>query len=420
MKKKNLALALALLMLAGCKSTPAPAPAVTEAAPETTAAVSETEKATEAPAEETAAPETEAAAETTTEAPAIDLARDGEVRDIAPAELIAEMNVGWNLGNSLDAYGSAGLLSETCWGNPKTTQEMVDAVSAKGFNTIRIPVTWGGHIGPAPDYTVDEKWMARVQEVVNYAYDDGMYIILDSHHEEEWRIPDDAHIDTVCEEVSALWAQIADNFKDYGDHLIFEGSNEPRMKGSPEEWNGGKPEGWRSVDRLNQTFIDAVRSTGGNNENRLLLMATYANSAVMKAMQNATVPDDPHIAFSIHAYTPYAFTYANGESWELFNWDGTKDNEIEYLFNDLENIFLSKGVSVIITEMGAVNKNGNDEDVARWVTAYLTAAKAHGVPCVWWDNGYYESGNELFGIFDRQNCKWFTDTVVDAIMAVYQ
>lgn len=348
-----------------------------------------------------------------------ELDRPGKIRGLTPAQLIAEMTVGWNLGNSLDATSASGLKAETSWGNPKTTKAMIDAVKARGFNTIRIPVTWGGHLGKAPDYTVDKAWMDRVQEVVNYAIDDGMYVILDSHHEESWRIPDNAHIDAVNDEVYRLWVQIAERFINYGDHLVLEGLNEPRVSGGTNEWNGGTAEGRRCIDRLNQTFIDAVRSTGGNNSTRLLLVTTFASSSVSQAINDVAVPKDKNIAFSIHSYTPYQFTYNSNQIWELFSWDGSHDYEITNMFNDLKKAFLDKGVPVIITEFGAVNKNGNDADVARWVTVYLQTAKKLGIPCVWWDNGYYSSGNELFGIFDRNGIKWFTDTVVDAIMKVY-
>lgn len=348
------------------------------------------------------------------------LEREGEIRDLTPAELIAEMKTGWNLGNSLDAHSAQGLDAETSWGNPKTTKAMIDEVSAKGFDVIRIPVTWAGHMGNAPDYTIDEEWMNRVQVVVNYAYDNDMFVILDSHHEEEWRIPDNEHIEAVNDQVYALWVQIAERFNDYGDHLIFEGLNEPRVVDGANEWNGGTEEGRRCLDRLNQTFIDAVRSTGGNNENRLLLVTTFASASVSTTINDVAIPDDDHIAFSIHAYTPYAFTYNANATWELFDWDGSHNNEIDSMFSGLKEAFLDKGIPVILTEYGAVNKNGNDEEIAKWITHYLESAKDLGIPCVLWDNGYYISGNELFGVFDRNNCKWYTDTVVDAIMEVYK
>ncbi len=367
-----------------------------------------------------AEPTASAAEESKAEQPAAaDLSRSGEMRGLTPAELVSEMTVGWNLGNSLDANSSQGLDAETSWGNPKTTKEMIDAVSAKGFNTIRIPVTWGGHLGAAPGYTIDTAWLDRVQEVVNYAIDDDMYVILDSHHEEDWRIPDNAHIEAVNDEVYKLWVQIADRFKDYGDKLVLEGLNEPRVKDGKDEWNGGTEEGRRCLDRLNQTFIDAVRSTGGNNTSRLLLVTTFASSCVKRTINDVAIPEDKNIAFSIHAYTPYAFTYNANADWELFTWDGSHNSEINSMFGDLKKAFLDKGIPVIITEFGAVNKNGNDAEIAKWVTHYLETAKSLGIPCVWWDNGYYFSGNELFGIFYREGCSWYTDTVTDAIMSVY-
>ncbi|SFC60199.1 glycoside hydrolase family 5 protein [Ruminococcus albus] len=347
-----------------------------------------------------------------------ELARSGEVRDISAMELVAEMKTGWNLGNSLDATGAAGNASEVNWGNPKTTKEMIDAVYNKGFDVIRIPVTWGGHVGDGPDYKIDEDWLARVQEVVNYAYDDGAYVIINSHHEEDWRIPDNEHIDAVDEKTAAIWKQVAERFKDYGDHLIFEGLNEPRVKGSPEEWNGGTEEGRRCVERLNQTFLDTVRATGGNNEKRLLLMTTYASSCGLNVIQDTAIPEDDHIGFSIHAYTPYAFTYNANADWELFEWDNSRDGELITLMSNLKENYLDKDIPVIITEYGAVCKNNNDEERAKWVSAYIEYAEMlGGIPCVWWDNGYYSSGNELFGIFDRNTCTWFTDTVTDAIIA---
>ena len=356
-------------------------------------------------------------AEVTEEKP--DLSRNGEMRGLTPTELVAEMKTGWNLGNSLDANSAAGVAAETSWGNPATTKEMVDAVKDGGFDLIRIPVTWGGHLGEGPEYTIDEEWFDRVQEVVNYAYDNDMYVIIDSHHEEDWRIPDNAHIDAVNDEVYALWVQIAERFRDYGDHLIFEGLNEPRVKGGANEWNGGTEEGRRCLDRLNQSFVDAVRSTGGNNETRLLLVTTFASSCVKQTINDVAIPDDDNLAFSIHAYTPYAFTYNANADWELFDWDGSHDSEIDNMFYDLKDAFIDKGIPVIITEYGAVNKDFNDEEIAKWVTHYLETAKSMDIPCVWWDNGYYLSGNELFGIFDRKDCDWFSTTVRDAIMKVY-
>lgn len=341
------------------------------------------------------------------------------MRDITPTELVAEMKTGWNLGNTFDAYGTKSLSDETAWGNPKTTKEMIDAVHSKGFDCIRIPVTWADHMGNAPEYAVDEAWIARVEEVVNYALSDGMFVILNSHHEEEWRIPDNKHIDQVDAKVSALWKQIAEHFKKYGDHLVFEGLNEPRVKGGENEWNGGTSEGRKCLDRLNQTFVDAVRSTGGNNEKRLLLITSFASSPEISTIENLKIPNDSHLAVSIHAYTPYAFTYDVKESWRIDGWDGSHKSDINSVFEDLKKIFINKGIPVLITEYGAVDKNHNNKDVCAWAKDYLEKAKSLGIPCYFWDNGLYDNGNEHFAIFNRKKLNWYREDVADTIMSVY-
>lgn len=463
--KKSLGhlLSLYLLMPAiiagGCAAVPAAAPAVSSGAAEEVPAQQAQEAGQEVTAQETgAAPETAAAEETAQEETAPEetaeqeaaqeeaaeqeeavviseeaeeitiseeiseggMARPGEMRGLAPAELIAEMTAGWNLGNSLDATSAPGLAAETSWGNPKTTKEMIDAVCEKGFNTIRIPVTWDSHVGSAPEYEVDSEWMDRVQEVVNYAIDDGMFVILDTHHEENWRILDDAHIDAVNAEHTALWRQIAERFKNYGDHLIFDGLNEPRVKGGANEWNGGTSEGRACLNLLNQSFVDTVRGTGGNNDKRLLLVTSFASSAVIQTIGSLKIPEDDHLAVSIHAYTPYGFTYKVDADWALSEWDGSHNYEIDKVMNDLKRIFIDKGIPVIITEYGAQNKDGNDKDVAAWAKYYVEKAKSLGIVCVWWDNGCYTTGNEQFGIFNRSDCTWYSEEVADAVTAAFR
>lgn len=350
-----------------------------------------------------------------------ELTGENGMRDITPAELVAEMTTGWNLGNTFDAWseGSGSLNDETLWGNPKTTKEMIDAVHDKGFNTIRIPITWAGHMGEAPDYKIDEEWIDRVEEVVNYCLDDDMYVIINSHHEESWRIPDNAHIDAVDEQHRALWTQVAEHFKDYGDHLIFEGLNEPRVKGGENEWNGGTSEGRQCLDRLNQSFVDVVRATGGNNEKRLLLITSFASSHVIQTIGCLKIPEDDHLAVSIHAYTPYVFTYNTNDASDKYTWDGSGKADILNVMSDLKRIFIDKGIPVIITEYGAVDECDNEEDVAKWVQDYLTFAKKSGIPCIWWDNGIYNGDGELFAIFNRKDLTWYREKVADTIVGMY-
>ena len=342
--------------------------------------------------------------------------RSDEMRDISAKELVAEMTAGWNLGNTLEATSAEGLASETSWGNPKVTKELIDAVCEKGFDSIRIPITWGNHVSDAPDYTIDPAWMDRVEEVVNYALDDGMYVLIDSHHEEFWRIPDPEHIEAVDAENIAIWKQVAERFKDYGDHLVFEGLNEPRTKGSEKEWSGGTPEERECVNRLNNSFVETVRATGGNNEKRLLLVTTYADSSLAQAVAGLEIPEDDHIGVAIHAYEPYAFTYANGESWELFKWDGSQNGGIIKLMVSLDNFFLKKDIPVLLTEYGAMNKDENTEEVNKWAQVYVSKATEYGIPCFWWDNGNYNQQGEKFAIFDRKNLTWYREEVVDTVI----
>lgn len=352
----------------------------------------------------------------------------GMMRNISAAELEAEMTVGWNLGNTFDAHGG-GANDETYWGNPKTTKAMIDEVKNQGFNTIRIPVTFAEHVGNAPDYTIDAAWMSRVKEVVDYAFADDMYVILDTHHDVNfWLTPSGE--EAVETEFIAIWTQIANYFKDYGDHLLFEGMNEVRTIGSSAEWNGGTKEERVVINTLNSDFVSAVRATGGNNEKRCLIISPYGHAAVESAMADLTVPsEDKHIMVAIHAYTPYAFTYHPGTDWEKYTWDGSLKSDIEYVMGLANTYFVSKGIPVIVTEFGAVSKQitnsdgstkQNTSEVINWLNDYLYYANKYGIKCVWWDNGYYTEqanpSNEVFGIFNRNNLTWYQPDVADSII----
>ena len=345
----------------------------------------------------------------------------GEMRGLSVKELVADMKTGWNLGNTFDANEG-----ETSWGNPLTTHEMIDAVAQAGFDLIRIPVTWEQHFDNETDYTINAEWMARVTEVVNYAVDNDMYVIINCHHETDWIKPTMDEVDSVLPKFTAMWKQIAENFKEYGDKLLFEGLNEPRIIGGSNEWNGGTADNRQALNVLNKAFVDTVRATGGNNSTRALLITTVAAAVAESAMKELEIPDDPNIIISLHAYTPYDFTYEDGK--DLFYYDDSVGSSIDWVFNLIDTFFTSKDIPVIITEYGSVNKiidfsvvpNPRYEENVKWVTRYLERAKQSGIPCVWWDNGYHFSGNELFGIFDRNDCTWFAPDLVEAIMNVYK
>lgn len=360
---------------------------------ETQVVVTEAPKQTEEPVVSQMPTEEPRETETPTEEPEVI-----PIADISSTELVSNMKLGWNLGNTLDATGGIALDSERSWGNPETTQEMIDAVLNQGINVIRIPVTWDNHFSDGPDYIIHDVWLDRVQEVVDYAYNRGAYVILNMHHE-DWHFPSEENKEEASEILRVLWTQIAERFKNYDEHLIFEGLNEPRKTGTNVEWNGGDEEGRAVVNHFMQVFVDTVRATGGNNEYRHLMICGYAASSSTVALESIELPDDDKLIVSVHAYTPYNFALnTKGTSvWKA----GIDNKDIDTVLKDIKEIFLDKGVPVIIGEFGAMNKE-NEYERAEWASYYVSAAREIGVPCIWWDNNAFSGAGENFGLFDRR------------------
>ncbi|MBR1739254.1 MAG: glycoside hydrolase family 5 protein [Ruminococcus sp.] len=328
-------------------------------------------------------------------------------------DLVAQMTTGWNLGNTLDATGGNGVDSETSWlpNKVKTDEIMIKMVKEAGFNTIRIPVSWGNHMDE--NYQVDPAWMDRVQEVVNYGYDNGMFVILNTHHE-EWYMPKKSSVDHDLEELAALWTQIAERFKGYDEHLIFEGVNEPRLRGEGAEWTGTS-EARDIVNLYAKTFVETVRATGGNNADRCLMVTPYAASSSSMNMQALEIPEkSDKIIVSIHAYLPYSFAL-DTKGTDVYD---PNDSSIPDLFYNIDNNFLSQGIPVIIGEYGSVNKD-NIDDRVQCMTDYLTLAKQYGVPCIWWDN-YARIGNgENFGLLNRAEYDWYFPELIAVVQKIY-
>lgn len=333
-------------------------------------------------------------------------------------EVVAQMKIGWNLGNTMDSLNSTAFKTakpsvwETAWGNPVTSEKLVDTILGQGFNVIRIPVSWVDHILPGEEHKIEEKWMNRVREIVDYAYKRGAYVILNTHHE-GWYDPYYDNQESAEQLLRAVWTQIATRFQDYDEHLIFEGMNEPRKRNTPLEWNGGDEEGWNVVNYLNGVFIETVRTAGGKNEHRMLMIPGYAANCSV-GIKHLTVPEnDNKIIVSVHAYEPYDFALnTNGRGlWNNDTW------AIDNLMKNLEELFLSKDIPVIIGEMGAMHKpvEGNEASRAEWAEYYIRKAAEYGVPCVWWDNGLFEGDGELFGLIDRETCEWKYPLVVEGL-----
>ena len=336
-----------------------------------------------------------------------------------PKDIVEDMGFGWNLGNSLDAhnndlspttYTNGGLDTETAWGNPKVTKELVDAVKAKGFKTIRIPTTWSNHVTDS-SYTIDPEWMSRVKEVVDYAYSQDMYVILNVHHE-QWNDPSSDNLENGKKVMALIWKQIAEKFKAYGDHLIFEGQNEPRL------YNGGDSEWWtrdetvlNNVNILNGVFVETVRATGGNNSSRMLMLPTYAASIdhpMIDNWQNTT--DDPNVIVSLHAYSPYEFAMKEGG-----DYTDTWKNKLADIFNAIGSNFLDKGYSVVIGEFSASDRNNTDARIS-WAADYAGHINSlndkysnAAISAVLWDNNSNSTGDdqsEFHGYLNRTTLKW--------------
>lgn len=351
-----------------------------------------------------------------TEKPPALSASTGE-ESTSPAEVVSQMKIGWNLGNTMDATNNTLLKTmapekrETGWGNPVTTQELIHTVIDRGFNVIRIPVSWNDHILVGEEYKIEESWMDRVQEIVDYAYNHGAYVILNTHHE-SWYYPYYENREQAEKMLRAVWVQIAERFRDYDEHLIFEGMNEPRKVGTGVEWNGGQ-EGWDMVNAFNAVFVDTVRKSGGNNPYRILMLPGYAANC-WEGAKHLEVPKDDKIAVSVHAYEPYDFALnIKGRA----RWNADTAN-IDAIMKSMDELFLFKGIPVVIGEFGAMYKDeeGNEADRGAWAEYYVRAAREKGIPCIWWDNGAFEGDGELFGLIDRETCEWKYPLVLDGLM----
>jgi endoglucanase len=329
--------------------------------------------------------------------------------DITALQIVSEMQVGWNLGNTMDTGGA-----ETAWGNPVTTHAMIDKIKQQGFNTLRIPTTWNNHVGGAPNYTIDPAFLDRVEQIANYAFDNNMYVIINTHHEGSWARPTYAALSAVKAELTAIWTQVANRFKNYGDYLIFETLNEPRLEGSPEEWTGGTAEGRDCVNQENLAAVNAIRATGGNNSTRFIMCPTYAAAGYQSTIDAFIVPNnDSRIIVSIHNYSPYTFAmeYPGVSTWGT---DADKTS-LNAEFDTLYNKFVGNGRAVVIGESGTTNKNNLSARVAH-AEYFYSALRARRITGIWWDNNGSAVGGENFGIFNRSALNWYFPDIANAVI----
>ena len=375
--------------------------------------------------------------------------------NITAANIVSSMKFGWNLGNTLDAnmdeanWSNQTGASEINWGHANTTSDnLFQKLYNDGIRTVRIPISWHNHVTKVDgSWVINSGWMDHVQAVVNKAYSKGLYIIINIHHDNFngsslGDNPGFTLINSDLEKsrkyVKEIWAQIAERFNDYDGHLIFETLNEPRIIGGAHEWNcpGGT---WTCsecqtyfgiINTLNQDALDAIRESGGNNANRVVMFPAYvaAPYAAINA-KNAgifTIPTDSahnKLALSVHMYTPYNFAMnddtTNGAVSECT--DAVK-NDLSSHFTALNTTFISKGIPVVIGEMGATNKD-NDSARTEWFTYYLGLCKQYNVAAILWDNGAVtlaqanNDGKERFGFLNRSNLTWYFPDMITAAIA---
>ncbi|MBO4470619.1 MAG: glycoside hydrolase family 5 protein [Clostridia bacterium] len=355
-----------------------------------------------------------------------------EIPDNDAMAFLKDMKCGWNLGNTFDAYNgyslhAKGTAMETSWVGAKTTPELIAAIKEAGFNTIRIPVSWHNHVDE--NNVIDPEWIDRVREVAGWALDLGMYVIVNTHHDNDvkYYYPDEAHYSRSKEYLSAVWNQMAEKFKDCDDHLILESMNEPRLVGTVYEWNWTNnssecQQAAEYINELNQLFVNIVRSSGGNNATRYLAVPAYCAAPWNAVRKVFRIPDDTaenRIIVSAHAYTPYNFALNTGSSDKRFDLekDKNKKSEIAGFMNDLYNTFIKNGIPVMMDEFGALDKNGNLQDRVNFTAYYVASASARGITCVWWDNGNFTGSGERFGIIRRNTLQWVCPDIALAMEA---
>lgn len=345
-------------------------------------------------------------------------AHNDPMTDMDSQTLVEDMGIGWNLGDTLDVCEADrdgdGIVNETApagqevdetlWGNVRTTPELFDHLKADGITAVRIPVTWRDHLSDDGTNTIHAAWMQRVQEVVNYAYERGMYVILNVHHDGggdpefgAWIRTDAPGFDEVREKYQRIWEQIAETFSGYDQHLIFESMNEVGFDSVAEN------RAYDMLNTLNQDFVDLVRSSGGNNDRRHLLIAGYWTDIQKTCDSRFRMPEDPagHCILSVHYYTPYQFCITG----ERPTWgSGTEVRQMTNRIDQITDTFVKQGVPVIVGEYGTISSDTQ----SRITFCKTLSALCHqrGIAAFFWDNGEE---------YDRVHYQWRTEGLPEAL-----
>lgn len=344
----------------------------------------------------------------------------GKMRNITSQQLVEDMTFGWNLGNTLDVcqadrdgdgkineHVEAGeKVDETLWGNPKATKDLFTSLKKNGVNAVRIPVTWRDHMDS--DGNIDREWMDRVQQVVDYAYSQGMYVIINVHHDGggdpkfgAWIIEESQKdYNTFLKKYNNVWKQIAERFKNYSDYLIFESMNEV---GFDTLYNKNKADAYNLINKINQDFVDIIRATGGNNAKRHLLIAGYYTDIERTCDSLYKMPDDKagRCILSVHYYTPWDFCTCDiKHTWGT----NSEVRQMETLIGKMKKNFVDKGIPVIIGEYAA---SGSDLSSCIFFIEKLNKlCSDYGIATFIWD-----SGSQV----NRKTYKWRTPQYLEAL-----
>lgn len=323
--------------------------------------------------------------------------KGGKMRDISTMELVRDMGIGINLGNTYEACGDW-INGETpdnyeqAWGSPDVTKEIIQGYADEGFGTLRVPVAWSNMM--SGDNKISEEYAAEVKKAVDWALDSDMYVIINLHWDGGWldKMPEDK--ENVMKKYSQIWEQVSQEFKDYGDHLIFESQNEELGWGSLwNRWGGaeGKDESYALVNEVNQTFVDIVRDSGGKNKKRHLLISGYNTDVELTCDPLFKMPDDPagRCAVSVHYYTPSTFAILEKDAdWgkAAYTW-GTEAEiaELEKNMDLMKATYVDKGIPVIIGEYGCPVNNKDPESVRLYVSSVCRVAYERQMCPVLWD-----------------------------------
>jgi endoglucanase len=322
-------------------------------------------------------------------------------------DLARNMGIGINIGNTLDSIGTnTWFAGETGWGNPHITRNFIKALAGYGYKTIRLPVTWAERMGPAPDYEINEDWMDRVYEVVDWILAEDMYCIVNLHHDgggadKSWIRKASSNPNGITEQFSRVWKQIALRFSGVSDKLIFEAMNEVAVP-------------YPFLNRLNQAFVDTVRASGGNNTRRFLLISGYDTDIDKTRNIAFQMPKDSQnnkLLLSIHYYTPSTFCIAEqtNNSWGFRSDWGTREadyDELNRQFDKLKISFIDRGIPIILGEYGVTMKNKVEEGRIRWMTAVTQICLDNGICPVLWDTGGEIKRNAPYAMSDSLNEVW--------------